>query len=198
MPTVIRIWGTETFWCVQSMEYIVYHYDHDGNLLDSLLIAPPHYRPLSSREPVDVRSGKHSTWRESWDWLGGISTVNDTLLAVTLTATTRGPKTDIIDARDGTVLTTYHFGWGNQSIAEADPVSLRLLLRNRSDPRRWIDICGVAAHFRHKQKRGVIGCGTHKDSRSWLPEKYVKGSAGQQFWEYRADVRVRTATNRAL
>ena len=58
----------------------------------------------------------------------------DTLLAVTLTATTRGPKTDIIDARDGTVLTTYHFGWGNQSIAEADPVSLRLLLRNRSDP----------------------------------------------------------------
>ena len=127
-------WNTETFWCIQSMEYIVYHFDHDGNLLDSLLIAPPHYRPLNSREPVDVRSGKHSSWMQSWDRLGGISTVNDTLLAVTLTAATLGLKTDIIDARDGTVLTTYHFGWANQSIVEADPVSLRLLLRSRGDP----------------------------------------------------------------
>ncbi len=45
--------NAQTFWCVQCQEYTVYHYDHEGVLLDSLAIVAPHYRPLNSMQPKD-------------------------------------------------------------------------------------------------------------------------------------------------
>jgi len=59
-----------------------------------------------------------------------IIVIDDTLLAVTLLST----GTDIIDVRDGTVVTTYHFGMGGQSILEAGPISRRILLEAPYDP----------------------------------------------------------------
>jgi len=47
------------------MDYVVYHYDYAGNLLDSLLSTPSHYRPLKSREPDNVRSAEHGEWIDS-------------------------------------------------------------------------------------------------------------------------------------
>ena len=130
--TCDRNWDTESFWCVQSQEYIVYHYDLSGTLLDSLRIASPHYRPLSSKEP-SVQSDDYVPWMQSWDWVTDIRVVDNDLLMVTLTTGTGHIKSDLIDTRNGSVLTTYNFGLRGQRLVAADPDSRRIALGTKVD-----------------------------------------------------------------
>lgn len=142
-----RDWDTESFWCVQSQEYIIYHYDLSGSLLDSLRIAPPHYRPLSSKEP-SVQSDDYVPWMQSWDWVTDIRVVDNDLLMVTLTTGTGHIKSDLIDTGDGSVLTTYNFGLGGQRLVAVDPDSRRIALRTRvasDDPITTLVVLPVSA-----------------------------------------------------
>ncbi|MDE2957506.1 MAG: hypothetical protein OXU68_10950 [Bacteroidota bacterium] len=92
-----RDWGSESFWCVQFQEHTVYHYDFDGNLLDSLRIDAQHYRPLDRKQPC-VREDEYIPWKESWDWVTDIQVIGDKLLAVTTFTGNGHRKMDLVNA----------------------------------------------------------------------------------------------------
>ena len=139
--------GDATIWCAQSMEYVLYQFDYRGMLLDSIVLSPSHYRPLTTREPRDRRSDEHVAWWESWDWVNNVVVIDETRVAIMLVGSGGGPKYDIVDVKHGSVLKSYRFAWGSQQILDVDHQESQLLLRSarRDDGITAVEVLPVAA-----------------------------------------------------
>ena len=139
--------GDDTIWCAQSMEYVLYQFDYRGMLLDSIALAPSHYRPLTTKEPKDKRSDRHVAWWESWDWVNNVVVIDDRRVAVMLVGSGGGPKYDIVDVKHGSVLKSYRFAWGSQQIVDVDHQESQMLLRSarRDDGITAVEVLPVAA-----------------------------------------------------
>ncbi|MDE2834022.1 MAG: hypothetical protein OXM02_05825 [Bacteroidota bacterium] len=67
---------------------------------------------------------------ESWDWVTGSRVAGEGLLSVEMGAGTGRITTDLIDARDGTVLKTLYHGLRGQQIIATVPLSRRVLMNS--------------------------------------------------------------------
>jgi hypothetical protein len=67
-----------------SLAYPVFLYDGDGRLVDSLTTPPPSYRPTPTLDPGELLGAESRTeWLESFEIIGDLSVVADSLLVVT-------------------------------------------------------------------------------------------------------------------
>ncbi len=98
-----RVYKRE-IWCVQSLEYVLRKFDLAGDQLDSIMVAPPHYRPLRQKNIHRPGAPGFIDWFNSWDMVHNLYVANDTLLVGQA-----GRHTDFIDARTGEVFVTYDF-----------------------------------------------------------------------------------------
>lgn len=142
--------STQSLWCGQVLDYIIRRFEFDGTKVDSITVNPAYYRPLSERHPRygSLDADAHFSWFDSWDKTMELHTINDTLLVYEVTVGLGGwgnIKLDVIDNRDGSIITTHDFIDGSLAYVSKEKQLLLIRRPTNFEPLTRLELVPVSA-----------------------------------------------------